>query len=125
MAYITLENGFASQGIEKILKQDIVAWYNVSAGDTCQPWIIPVEADKTVHIYGTLGGDITMQGTNDPRVFTDVNNAVWFTLKDNLGEDIVYNSNSGTIISQAPVAIRPSAGTGVTNTNIVITASKG
>ncbi len=78
--------------------------------------------DKTVQAYGTFGGTVTMQGSNDPRVLTDAGNAVWFTLTDNQGAPITFTAAGAKLIAENPRFIRPSNGSGITATTIVIQA---
>lgn len=88
-----------------------VQWSNLGAGDTGAPLPRTTnDADKTVHTFGTFGTDgvVTMQGSNDPRVVTDPDNAEWFPLTDNSGLTIQASSSSGDIVVESPRYIRPS-----------------
>jgi hypothetical protein len=80
-------------------------------------------ADKTVHMFGTFGGTVTLQGSNDPLAITSPSTASWFTLTDNFGNAIAYSSATLATIAQAPLYIQPSAGSGVTSVTVVIAAN--
>ena len=81
-------------------------------------------ADKTVQMFGTFGGTVTMQGSNDPRVVTDAGNAVWSTLTDNNGGSIALTAAGMRLIAENPTFIRPSVGVGVTAVTIAIQATE-
>ena len=101
----------------------VISWANLTGGDTGQPMKYQSFADKTVQAFGTIGSAITMQGSNDPRVESDPDNAVWATLKDNLGEDLVFSEAVLAVIAQAPVYVRPSVASGATNATVIIVAN--
>lgn len=85
-------------------------------------------SDKTVQILGVfgVGGSITIEGSNDPRVITDSANAVWFALVDPQGGAITKTGATGEAILENPRFIRPrcTAGDGDTNLTVIICAKK-
>lgn len=70
-------------------------------------------AQVAVHVTGTFGGTLTMQGTID--------GTNWFTLLTGPGGDAVTFTAAGYAeIATAVDAIRPSAGTGVTDVDVFV-----
>jgi hypothetical protein len=106
---------------------EVVTWVLANT-DTGQPWEIANYSDKTFQIFGTFGsgGSVTMQGSNDPRVITDADNAVWFTLVDPQANAITKTSAGGETILENPLYIRPqcTAGDGTTALTVIVCARK-
>ncbi len=84
----------------------------------------PKLSDKTVQMFGTFGGTVTMQGSNDPRVESDAANAAWFSITDNTASAIALTAPGGRLMAEDPLYIRPSAGVGVTAVTIIVQATE-
>lgn len=104
----------------------IITWGPLANTDTGLPLNVTNMADKTVHIFGTFGsgGSVTLQGSNDPRVITDPNNANWQTLTDPQGNAITKTSASLELLLENPRYIRPNvtAGDGTTAITVIVSA---
>ena len=107
--------------------REVVTWVLANT-DTGQPISLHDSSDKTVQIFGTFGsgGSVTMQGSNDPRVLTDPNNAVWFSLTDPQANAITKTAAAGEAILENPLYIRPNctAGDGTTALTIILYARR-
>lgn len=81
-------------------------------------------ADKTMQVFGTFGtgGSLTFEGSNDPRVVTDPNNAVWFTMNDPQTLPLVKTSAGGDLIIENPIYMRPrvDSGDGTTSLTVIL-----
>jgi hypothetical protein len=108
-------------GVDDLVKQkcSYVTWVLPTSGDTGQPLEACFFSDKTVQAFGTAVTSITMQGSNDPRVISDPNNAVWFTLADSQGNDITKTAAFGEVILENPRYVRPNLTTGTAVTVIL------
>ncbi len=103
---------------------DTVTWAAMAASVNGQAWECSNYPDKTVQCFGTFGGTVTMQGSNDPRVITDAANAVWFSLTDKYGNAITFTAAGAKLITENPRFIRPSNGSGITATTVIIQAAE-
>lgn len=85
-------------------------------------------ADKTAHVFGTFGagGQVELEGSNDPAVASPGGSTNWFPLVDPQGNPISKTSQAGETILENPRFIRPrvSAGDGNTSITVVIVAKK-
>jgi hypothetical protein len=117
----TTDTPSASQGMF------VATWANLTSGDTGQPLAYSNLADKTVQVFGTIAGTLTIQGSNDPRVLTDytnnTNTAAWATLTDNLGNPIVFGAAGLKLIAEAPRYIRPNSSATLATVIIISNAS--
>jgi len=106
-----------------------VLWSGLTAGDTGRPVGLAQYSDKNVSIYGTFGGNVTMEGTDDPRGnpdHADHASAVWLPITDTLDvSGISKSANAGEAILQNYAWIRPVAGASVSSVNIAMTCKKG
>lgn len=102
----------------------VITWAALVADDTGQPMAYSSSADKTVQVFGDMGGEVLIEGSNDPRVVSDPDNAVWFNLTSNLGNDLSFAAAGGALIAQAPRYVRPRAASGVTDATVIIIANK-
>lgn len=100
-----------------------VQWSGLTANDVGQPMAFSNLADKTVQVWGTFGGTVTIQGSNDPLVETDPNSAQWETLTNTLGEAASFTAHGMITLTEAPAYIRPIAGSGVSSVKIVVVAN--
>lgn len=101
-----------------------ITWANMANGDSGDPLSFAGHADKTVQIFGTFGsgGSVTFEGSNDPRVVSDPNNAVWYTLEDIATMPLVLTSATGKLIPDNPRFTRPriNAGDGTTSITVIL-----
>lgn len=59
--------GFKTVDSKGVRVGDILGYWELRAGDTGVPLILPRYSDKSVHIYGTWdGATVTLKGGNDP-----------------------------------------------------------
>lgn len=112
---------------EKGVSTSMYITWILRQGDTGQPFECPTFSDKTVHFFGVFGADVGLQGSNDPRVKTDPDNASWFNLIDPHSNVITTNAVKGEVILENPRFIRPivTGGDGNTLINIILCAKKG
>lgn len=94
---------------ENLGDAQFVTWETLTTDDVGQPWQLVHYSDKTVQIFGDFGSGATvlMQGSNDPRVISDPDNAVWFSLTDAQGNAISKTALAGETILENPRWIRP------------------
>ncbi len=102
-------------------KYKAITWV-LTASENGNPFEYAKLADKTVQMFGTFNGTVTMQGSNDPRVITDPANAVWAALTDHQGISIARTTAGLSWIAENPTFIRPSCGVGVTSVTIIVQA---
>jgi len=75
---------------------------------------------KTVQAYGTFGGTVTIQGSNDPLGLTTPSSAVWFTLTTvDATTGITFTAAGMKKINENPRFVRAITGVGVTAATIV------
>lgn len=101
----------------------IIQWSGLTGGDTGQPMAYSNLADKTVQILGTIGGNITIEGSNDTNVILNPGSAVWQTLTDNLGNPLSFSSAGIKLIAESPRYLRPNCAAGTTNAIVIIIAN--
>ena len=101
-----------------------ITWPNMANGDTGVYLQFAGHADKTLQIFGTFGtgGEVTFEGSNDPRVITDLGNAVWFTMNDPQTLPLVKTSAGGDLIIENPRFMRPrvTGGDGTTSLTVIL-----
>jgi hypothetical protein len=116
---LTYENG--------VNKTRYFSWVGLGQGDSGQPAECPSYMDKTLQVFGTFGATLTIQGSNDPRVASDPNNAVWFTLVDPHERDVTATSAKAEVLLENPRFIRPlvTGGDGSTDITAIMCARKG
>jgi len=104
----------------------LVGWEGLTPGDAGYPLSFSVEADKSVHIYGTFSGSTAvLEGSNDPRAnpdHPDHGSAVWTTLEDASGTLISESSDSLKQVLVNPWYLRPrvEAGSGTINVFMLV-----
>ncbi len=76
---------------------------------------VPRHSDKTVHIFGTFGGTVTIEGGCDPDGTSD-----FVTLEDNLGNSLSFTAADIKLIGPNVYKIGPKAGAGVSNTTVFL-----
>ena len=101
----------------------VANWTGLTGGDTGAPFSYCNNADKTVQVFGTIGAAITIQGSNDPNVIANPGSAVWVGLTDNFGNPLSFASAGMSLITEAPIYIRPSCAAGTTNATVIILAN--
>ncbi len=102
-------------------------WSGLTGEDTGAPMANSNLADKTVHVFGTIGAPITIEGSSDARAGSDdpaiVATASWIILKDSYGGELSFSEEGMAVISQAPLYIRPNCADGETDATVVIVAN--
>ena len=98
----------------------VATWSNLAGLDTGQPFPYSNLADKTVQIFGTIGAAITIEGSNDPRVISDPDNAVWEVLHSNFSDALSFTTAGMALIAEAPRWIRPNCAVGISNATVII-----
>lgn len=105
-------------------KSTITTWAAIPNGDFGDAIKISGAPDKCVQFFGTFGtgGTVVMEGSNDPRVETNLGSAIWFPLTDPQANAISKTNASGEQILENPVYIRPrvSAGDGTTAITVIL-----
>lgn len=101
-------------------KSKTTQWSNLVDGDVGDYVRTGNFPDNTVQFIGVTGGTVTMKGSNDPKVETDISNSVWFDLTDPQGNVISSTSAGGKLVAEAPAYIRPEAGSGVTAGTVIL-----
>lgn len=101
----------------------ILTWSGLTGGDVggVSPW--PNLADKTVHVFGTIGATITIEGSNDPLALDDPDNASWIVLTNNFAASLAFDEAGMALIAEAPLYIRPNAAAGDTDATVIIVAN--
>lgn len=112
-----------STKVRNLVDTETVSWDSLTASDTGEPYEFAKFSDKTVQVFGTFGGTVTLQGSNDPRVLSDPNNAVWATLTDVQASALTFTAAGIGTVAENPRFIRPSVGTGVTSVTISLQAA--
>lgn len=101
-----------------------ITWSNMANGDTGSPLQFAGHADKTMQVFGTFGsgGSVSFEGSNDPRVDSDPDNAVWFTMNDPQTLPLTKTSAGGDLIIENPRYMRPhvTAGDGTTSITVIL-----
>jgi len=89
-------------------------WETVTGSDTGEPLALPKGgAQLAVHVTGTFGGTLTMQGTID--------GTNWFTLKDGPGgSDVTFTAAGYAEITTAVKQVRPSAGASISDVDVKV-----
>ena len=97
---------------------DLYRWDDLAAGDTVEWLVLPVGADRSVQCFGTFGGTVTIQGTNEP----DDPPANPFTVTDPGGSAITFAAAGGKQVLHATLKLRPSPGAGVVAVTCLVLA---
>lgn len=88
--------------------QGLVYTYGAITGsDTTAPIAVGDMSEITVQAYGnfTGGGSVKIQGSNDPRVVTDPQNAVWFDATDSDGA-LSFSAAGAKVLKESPYFLR-------------------
>lgn len=98
---------------------ELYEWASMSNGDTIAWLTLPIKADKVVHVYGTFGGSVAIEGSLETGTPA---NAV--TLNDSRGEGnpLTFTANDIRTVLEPVLQIRPNPGAGVTNTTVRLLA---
>lgn len=93
----------------------IFLWEAVAASDDCLPVICGQYTDKTVYMYGTFGGNMSLEGSPDPSGTTYV------VLTDAQGNAISGKSaNFVEQILEGAYKVRPVAAVGVGDVDVFL-----
>ena len=87
-----------------------VRWSGLLATDVGDPFACHQFKGKTVHMYGTFGGSVALQGNNG--------GTTWITVTDPQGNPISMAAEAIEEVLEAISEIRPSAGAGVGNVTV-------
>ena len=79
--------------------------------ETGKKIIVPRHSDKTVHLFGTFGGTVTIEGGCDPDMADTSSDMV--TLSDTDGNLLSFTSKDCKPVVQNVYKIGPKAGAGV------------
>lgn len=95
-----------------------------TTNDVGEPLYLSDSSDKTVQVYGTpsVGGSITIQGSNFPKTETPT----YFTMHKVDLSNCTYTAAGGDVVIDNPVCIRPyvTAGDGSTSFNVALCCVK-
>jgi hypothetical protein len=95
---------------------DTFTWETLTASDVGAGIPLPRGGVlMTAHMTGTFGGTVSLQGT--------VNGTDWFTLVDIQGNPAEFTAAGIAEISTAARAVRPSAGSGVSDVDVFLAIS--
>ena len=87
----------------------------LTADETGDKVDVPRHNDKTVHLFGTFGGAVTIEGGLDPDGSSD-----FITLDDHLGSNLSFTAAGCKAVAQNVYKIGPKAGSGVTSVTIFL-----
>lgn len=99
--------------------------WNLSASENGTAVRIGEYPDKTYAMWGTFGGTVTIQGSNDPTTnASSIEAGSWITLKESDNVTEIANAAAAMgVILENPIWIRVISGVGVTLVKTVIIAS--
>ena len=80
--------------------------------------IVPRHSDKTVHLFGTFGGAVTIEGGLDPDMADDSSNMI--ILDDPAGDPLSFTAKDCKTVLQNVYKIGPKSGSGVSAVTIFI-----
>jgi hypothetical protein len=106
-------------------------WLALPADEVGQVITIPNHSDKTLDVWGTLGGATAIvQGTNDPRALSDPDEAAWKTLDDHNGNSCSWSTSFPTYMpvlypNAYYVRVKTTGGDGTTSVNFSLTSKRG
>lgn len=91
----------------------LIKWLALAANDTGQPFNVAAYSDKTVHLVGTFGGNVLIEGSLDP------DGVAYATLNDPQGNPL-SGISAATVenILEHCYLLRPSAGAGVSAVDV-------
>ena len=80
------------EGIKGLTGRDLLGYWELEAGDTAQPLLMPRLSDKSLHVFPVTGFDwngasVAMKQTNDHEL------GVWTPAFDSFDTEIVQTSN--------------------------------
>ena len=87
----------------------------LTADETGEKVDVPRHNDKTVHLFGTFGGAVTIEGGLDPDGSSD-----FITLDDPLGTALSFTGADCQSVLQNVYKIGPKAGAGITSVTIFL-----
>ncbi len=87
----------------------------LEANETGDKVEVPRHSDKTIHIFGSFGGTVTIEGGCDPDGTAD-----FVILEDNLGNALSFTAASVKLVGPNAYKMGPKAGAGVSNTTIFL-----
>ena len=87
----------------------------LEASETGDKVEVPRHSDKTVHLFGTFGGTVTIEGGCNPDGTGD-----YVLLQDTQGADLSFTGADLKAVAQNVYQIGPKAGVGVSATTIFL-----
>ena len=87
----------------------------LEANETGDKIDVPRHSDKTVHLFGTFGGTVTIEGGLDPDGVAD-----FVTLSDSFGNALTFTAKDCQAVIQNVYKIGPKAGAGVTSVTVFL-----
>lgn len=106
----------------KLVDQQVITYTGFGASDTGIAFEYSKHPTKTVHVIGTFGGTVTIQGSNDPRGLTDPGSAVWTTLTADGTNALTFTAAGMKTIHENPRFIRAITGSGVSDVDVIFNA---
>ena len=79
---------------------------------------------KTVQAYGTFGGTVTIQGSNDPLGLTTPTSAIWATLTTDGTTALTFTAAGMKKVHENPRFIRAITGAGVSAATVVFNCTE-
>ena len=101
-----------SIGVDNTAHSSSVLWETLTASDVGEAKEYTYFNDRTVQVTGTFGGTVSIEGSNDGVNYT--------TLTDAAGSALEFTAAGLKLITEAPRYIRPSAGSGVSDIDVII-----
>ena len=103
----------------KKTNQEVVTYTAMGASDTGIAFEKSNHKTKTVHVTGTFGGTVTIQGSNDPLGITTPGSAVWITLTTDGSAALTFTATGMENIHENPRFIRAITGSGVSDVDVI------
>jgi len=90
----------------------LVTWATLAANDEAAVLNTERFSDKTIHVKGTFGGTVSIEGSNDAKT--------WVTLTDPQGNALDFTAEGVKLIAEHPKFIRPNPKTGVSAADVIL-----
>ncbi len=90
----------------------------LAASETGDKVVVPRHSDKTVHLFGTFGGTVTIEGGCDPDMADD--SADMILLQDQADVDLSFTAKDCKTVVQNVYKIGPKSGVGVTSVTVFL-----
>jgi len=100
----------------------VITYTAMGASDAGVAFEYSKHPTKTVHVTGTFGGTVTIQGSNDPLGITTPASAVWATLTSDGTNALTFTATGLKNIHENPRFIRVITGAGVADVDVIFNA---